>query len=319
MFLDIYFGEQLINSSANNSSFLEAFTGSILIYILVVFLFFYLIFLLFFFIKPLISKDPKKYYKKYLEIRGEMQRIDDLYQNKKINFEDYTYAQFNYAKEYEQIINYLCKFPEYKQKLKSYKLAYNKNREKREKELNKHTDKNDFVQKVNFLVGTLLSETKDYTVEEIKQAILDEGFNKDIANQVIVELKHEGAKFAAHIVNKNKKPSKFINFINKLFKTEDYYKNLKNKDHSIEESKKQISSYDKDQTTSIDIKSTIRSKDNNQNKPNFIAQGVTNFSKYNKVKKKDKSLLSKIFKNNRKPKVEEIKDIFDSIDSSLKK
>ena len=130
--LALYFGCNLAENVASDSKLYSIFTYNNLIIMLIVMFVILIISILVFLIIPKINKTPKKYYQRYLIVRKELDKIDELYARRKLSFENYAFTQFHYAKEYEHLIEYLSQFPEYKDKLKSYKLNYLRTQEQPE-------------------------------------------------------------------------------------------------------------------------------------------------------------------------------------------
>jgi hypothetical protein len=303
--LDLYYGDHLINAASKaQTSFFSGLFSSGYIYIIGIFLFFYIFFIITFFIRPLMKKNPLKYYKRYLEIREEMEKIDELYNKKKITFPDYSYAQFNYAKEYEMIIVFLSKFPEYKQRLESYQLKGSQVKVKQES----FEEKKDQVRlnQINFLTDLLLPKAKYYTEEEIEQAILDEGFNKEISYFVVNKLKRQGIEFGSEKLDKT---NKVVDLVNKIFPTKE-----------TEEGDLLGQTNE-----SIDLKKTVYSKPaNNSNYVNQI--DFSDSDNFNKDQEKNKESIFENLKNLLKPapkkkehSISEINDIFKDIEKSLNK
>lgn len=302
--LDLYYGDHLINTASNaQTSFFSGLFSSGYIYIIGVFLFFYIFFIITFFIRPLMKKNPLKYYNRYLEIREEMEKIDALYNQKKITFPDYSYAQFNYAKEYEALVVFLSKFPEYKQRLQSYKL------DGPEVNLKKNTseEKKDQVRlnQINFLTDLLLPKAKYYREEEVEQAILDEGFSKEVSYLVVNKLKRQGLEFGSE---KLEKTNKVIDLVNKIFPT---------KEPDLQNTPNQTNEY-------IDLKKTVYSKPvNNSNYVNQIDfSDSDNFKNQNENKESIFENLKNLLKPAPKKKehsISEINDIFKDIEKSLNK
>lgn len=302
--LDLYYGDHLINAVSNaQTGFFSGLFSSGYIYIIGVFLFLLFLVILTFFILPFIKKNPLKYYKRYLEIREEMGKIDELYNQKKITFPDYSYAQFNYAKEYEALVVFLSKFPEYKQRLQSYKL------DGPEVNIKKNTseEKRDQIRlnQINFLTDLLLPKAKYYKEEEVEQAILDEGFSKEVSYFVVNKLKRQGVEFGSE---KLEKTNKVIDLVNKIFPT---------KDPDLQKTPNQTNEY-------IDLKKTVYSKPVNNS--NYVAQidfsDSDNFKDQNEKKESIFENLKNLLKPAPKKKehsISEINDIFKDIEKSLNK
>lgn len=205
--LDIYFGQQIAENAVVHS-WVEIFNeASTYIYIGIIL--FLLIFLLSFLL-PKLFKSPKSYFKRYKQVREEMHKIDELYSTKKLSFEEYSFAQFHYAKEYEKIVKYLSQFPQYSSQLQSYKI---KEAESREKEYQKRNVDKSVLNDADFLFDLLRPYGKYYTKDEIRQVILDEGFNIDIANLVLEKLERVHINFGSET---KMDESKLVSILNSL-------------------------------------------------------------------------------------------------------
>ncbi len=318
MILNVYFGEQLLEKTAEFSLFIKSISSSAFFYFLLVFLIFFFICLYLFVIKPLFFKQsPEKAYKKYLYLREEMEKIDALYLQRDINFEDYVFAQFNYAKEYEQVIVLLSKYPEYKSKIKSYKIAHVKKQEEEEQKLSK--EEVFFRRNVNLLYNVLKPYTKYYSEEEIRQGVLDEGYDNKIADAIVSLFKKENIVFGSEVI---KKENKFVNLINKLFgsKKQDVPEK-QDKEPELVVIKEQPTPepvVKKQSQTRFSLDSTedkidINSLTKNQ-KQNFFEENNIDINSFKFVdQKENKSFFSKIFKKKKKPSVDEINNIFNDI------
>lgn len=291
IFLDVYFGQQIAENTINQSWLQTLNEFSTYIFL---FLFFILIMFLAAYLMPVLFRNPKSYFKRYKIIREEMSKIDQLYSKKEISFEEYSFAQFNYAKEYENIVLYLSKYPEYKVQLQSYKIKEVENRETENKSSKLEKSK---LNTIDFLFDLLRSHAKYYTKEEIEQAILDEGFTKDIAMSVLEKMENHNLPFASET---KMEQNKIINIINSLLS-----KNYENPPVKGEAS-------------------TINLGDLSKKKKNVFEEEKVSFNKYPSVKKEEtkKGLFESIknaFKS--KPKthtVSEINDIFVEIEKRLK-
>ena len=205
----------VLNSNSESFAFLESIKNnfnqvishSIFIYFLIFIGLLLILYFIFFLIQPLL-RDNQKLFEKYLLLRENMEEIDLQYNNKKINFVEYVSLQFNYAKEYEHIVNILVKDKFYAPKLKAYKFTEDKNKQEYE-----HQKKLDSVitKQVDNLFNILAPISKFYKEEEIKIAMIDEGFDKDIANLVVFKLKSANVKFNSEVPNKENKLSDFLN------------------------------------------------------------------------------------------------------------
>jgi hypothetical protein len=314
MILNIYYGEQLLEKSGA-VGFLDGMFTSVVFFIILIFGIFGIIFVYLFLIKPLVfKKNPEKIYNQYLLLRDEMEKIDTLYVKNQINFEDYVFAQFNNAKEYEQIIFLLSKFPQYKSKIKSYTIAYTKNQ--KEEETNSKEDII-FIKNVNWLYEILYPHTKYYTQDEIYQGILDQGYNQEIAQTVISKYLKDGVSFSSQIYYPEKKTAKFIN---KLFgyhtPTEENSSHTEKNINMKNDSEKTVSNISPDDKIDISLL-------NNKQKT-FFDEDSEDIQKFKFVEEKEKerrkSLLSKIFNKKKGPAtVDQINSIFKDIQKHIEK
>lgn len=210
--LDVYFGSKLaeeLSSEANTATIFNSnnlFILSVIIFVTLV------ITIIVFLIIPKINKTPKKYYQRYLLVRKELERIDELYAKRKLSFENYAYTQFHYAKEYEHIIEYLSQFPEYKSKLKSYKLNLLKQREADKlPELSEKEIKD--LETTNYFIKVLTPVAIYYRKEEIHQALLDEGYSKEISAGVIKGLEKADVDFNSKEITDNRKAIELVDVL----------------------------------------------------------------------------------------------------------
>lgn len=323
MILNLYSGEDLLEN-ADLISFFESISSSILFYFLLIFGIFLVIVLFVFVIKPLLFKqNPEQIYQKYKRLREDMERIDILYRQNKIGFEDYVFAQFNNAKEYEQVILLLSKYPEYQSKIKNYKIEYTKQKEVKESKLSK--EELMLMKKVSLLYNVLSPFVKYYTKNELIQGVLDEGYNLKVANALVNRFSQNNLIFAAE---HRKRESKTAKVINKMF-------GVKEQEEVIEKPVKKIpdvqekqpktieETYVKEKPTpykgykdfdsleeSIDISSL-----NQKEKPNVFEEktDVKSFKFIDNVEKRQ-SFFSRLFKKKpKKPTVDQINDIFKDI------
>jgi hypothetical protein len=305
MILNIFYGEQLVNSSGM-TSFFDSIFSSVFFYFLIILGIFLIFFLYLFLIKPILfKKNPDKIFKRYLLLREDMQRIDELFIRKQINFEDYVFAQFNNAKEYEQIIFVLSKFPEYKSKVKSYTIAYSKEQEQEEKKYSEEDRL--FLKNVNWLYETLYPHTKYYTKDEIRQGILDEGYDVKIANTVLSKFEKDQVSFSTEIYYPQKKAATFIN---KLFGYHEHPIQIKPDQENVP------NKYDSEER--IDLSRF------GQKQKNVFDEERLDIKKVKFVEEKEKerrlNLLSKIFqKKKTTPTVNQINNIFKDIQKHINK
>ncbi|MFA5746144.1 MAG: hypothetical protein WCX82_03775 [archaeon] len=298
IFLDVYLGSKLAESISSDTTISNLFTYNNLFYLGIFLIGTFFIFFVSFFLIPKLFRNPQNYFKRYIVIREEMANIDELYTRKKMSFEDYSFAQFHYAKEYEHIIVYLSKFPQYKEKLQSYKISVVKIRETEESKLN-NTDKQQ-LSTINYYVDLLRNPAVFYQKKEIYQAFLDEGYIPDIAEKVVSKLEDMGVEFASQDKDENHKINDLVN--------------------SLLASKKSELNYNFN--TSINLKDLSTNK---KTSPNF-GETTTTFSKLSKSKTENKdekplfwSTVKGIFKSKERPHtVTEINDIFKDIETTLK-
>ncbi len=311
--LDIYFGGELAETLTSSSIIVKIFTLTNLIYF-GVFIFLILgISILVFAILPRVLKTPEKYFKRYLLVREELERIDNLYSRKKMSYEDYSFAQFHYAKEYEQIIIYLSNFPEYKSKLQSYKLTAVKVREDQESKLSPEQIKN--LETTNYFFDLLKPRAPYYQKGEIYQAILDEGYNKEIAKGIVDKLDASGVEFDSKEKEGERRVIDLVDTIIAARQSMAPKKVIDNKSKPIETAKPLESA-----KTSMDLKDLAKPK---TQEPSF-GENTTTFSKYSdyrlvKTKKTFIESIKHIFKPKEKPHtISEINDIFKDIEKTIK-
>lgn len=338
--LDLYYGNQLVDNLAESDAFPKIFNLNTLIF-LISFLFFILLLSVFIFIiMPRLSKNPKKYYERYLTVRQELEKIDELYARRKMSFSEYSFTQFHYAKEYEYIIDYLSNFPEYKSKLKNYKLtiARLKNTDTETKLTDKEKKEQDTI---NHFVKVLMLPAVYYKKTEIYQALLDEGYSKEISERIVNKLAQLDVEFDSKEITQNRKAIELVDVLleAKNKKKEEAIELESQKETGlplsvIDTDKKQIDETKspsskiiftnpndvkiQDASTTIDLKELDRSKNR---KPNSGEPVI--YSRYDdkKVIVEKKSVISSIFgtaKSHSTPSVSEINDIFKNIEKKLK-
>ncbi|MFH0905986.1 MAG: hypothetical protein V1824_01455, partial [archaeon] len=268
-FIDIYFGDKLLEK-ANLGSFIPSVMQQSLIYVIIAIAGLYIFFVIFTFILPYFRRNPKILYTRYLQVKERLEEVDNLYTLGKLSFEDYTYSQFNYTKELELIIKQLSKFSDYKSKISSYTVSYSKKLNLDKKE--------DDIRVIDFLFELLFSQAKYYNKEEIRQAILDEGFSKDISDAVTYQLEKAGAKFNSEGKVDN---NKVVNFINQLFGKDNTTINANNNSISKNtENKKEISA-----SNTKDTAATISNNKNLNQKPITVTSEKLNLTKIKELPK----------------------------------
>lgn len=220
--LAYYSGSKLAENIAFDSKLSAIFNINNLVIFLVVMIIVLTISIFVFLILPEINKTPKKYYQRYLKVREELEKIDKLYARRKLSFENYAFTQFHYAKEYEHLIDYLSQFPEYKDKLKSYKLNHLKTNTKTER-LSEEEKKNAEI--INYFIRVLAPVAVYYRKNEVYQAILDEDFSKTIADGIINGLEKLEVKFNSKVLSENRKGIDLVDEL--IYKKQDKNKQKK--------------------------------------------------------------------------------------------
>ncbi len=237
MLLNI-FSELINNFNSNiNSNFYDAipldfiFVFIIVIFILASFL------LISFILVPIFRSSPKRLFKKYLLLRDELERIDNLYSQKKILFDEYVSMQFLNIQEYYSIIKILSKNPEFKSKLKVYSLKkndsdLNKNKVEKPRPLSKE----DILEKqINKLCDVLKGKANKFSKEDVYSVLLYEGFDERIINSVLKRLLNSGVTFSQKSTSDKKDLSLFLN---NLFDGQGVSKNLSTSESILLDDKK---------------------------------------------------------------------------------
>lgn len=326
--LDIYFGSQLADNLSESDAYSKIFNINNMT-LFVTFLFIILIITIFVFvILPKTSKNPKRYFERYLKVRQELERIDQLYARRKMSFKEYSFTQFHYAKEYEHIVEYLFQFPEYKSKLRNYKITAT-NSIKSEPNIKKGYNTADYFVRILEPVAVY------YKKSEIYQALLDEGYSKEISETVVNKLEEQGTAFNTKEITEDRKSIELVDVLleekNKKKEKQLPYSSLtavKNKSDKQEiliapESKIILNNKNDikitEAPTIIDLKDLDKSKSET---PEF-EEKIT-YSKYSeeKAENKKKGLFksfSGIFKPQKNPSISDINDIFKNIEEKLKK
>ena len=235
-------------------------------------------------------KNPETYFERYKVIREEIAKVDSLYLKKELSFEEYTFALFNYAKEYEIIVSFLSKYPEYKSKLQSYVIKGVS------QESNIRSPDRKKQDTVDYLFDLLRAQKKYYSRSEIRQALLDEGFERNITELVLTKLDNYTVGYESDI---KEDKSKIIDMINSLLSKQE---------------KPEI----RKEAENIDLSDLSKKK-----KSVFDNEPIT-FEKYpTKIKEEKKETVLSSIKNlfKSKPKVHtvsEINDVFADIEKRLK-
>lgn len=287
--LDVYFVQQATGETSISSLF-DILNNPVLIYVFLIIFGVILLFFLIFFIMSKF-KNPASYYERYKVIREEIAKVDDLYLKKKLSFEDYTFALFNYAKEYELIVSFLSKYPEYKPKLQSYTL-----KSVFPKENYTNTEEKKKQERIFFFADLLRPHIKYYSRTEIEQALLDEGFTRDIAILILNKLDTFNLKYGTE---SKAERNAVVNIINSLLSKQEKPELYKG-------------------TSSFDL------SDLSKKKKNVFDNEPVTFEKYPvKAKIEEKktflSSITGIFKTKEKEhSVSEINDVFADIERRLK-
>lgn len=291
IFLDVYFAQQFAENAGNTSisAIFDVFTKSNLVYIIVIIFGLILVFFLIFYLFSKF-KNPETYFERYKVIREEIAKVDSLYLKKELSFEEYTFALFNYAKEYEIIVSFLSKYPEYKSKLQSYVIKGVPQKSNIRSPDRKKQDT------VDYLFDLLRAQKRYYSRSEIRQALLDEGFERNITELVLTKLDNYTGGYESDI---KEDKSKIIDMINSLLSKQE---------------KPEI----RKESENIDLSDLSKKK-----KSVFDNEPIT-FEKYpTKIKEEKKETVLSSIKNlfKSKPKVHtvsEINDVFADIEKRLK-
>lgn len=291
IFLDVYFAQQFAENAGNTSisAIFDVFTKSNLVYIIVIIFGLILVFFLIFYLFSKF-KNPETYFERYKVIREEIAKVDSLYLKKELSFEEYTFALFNYAKEYEIIVSFLSKYPEYKSKLQSYVIKGVP------QESNIRSPDRKKQDTVDYLFDLLRAQKRYYSRSEIRQALLDEGFERNITELVLTKLDNYTGGYESDI---KEDKSKIIDMINSLLSKQE---------------KPEI----RKESENIDLSDLSKKK-----KSVFDNEPIT-FEKYpTKIKEEKKETVLSSIKNlfKSKPKVHtvsEINDVFADIEKRLK-
>ena len=291
IFLDVYFAQQFAENAGNTSisAIFDVFTKSNLVYIIVIIFGLILVFFLIFYLFSKF-KNPETYFERYKVIREEIAKVDSLYLKKELSFEEYTFALFNYAKEYEIIVSFLSKYPEYKSKLQSYVIKGVP------QESNIRSPDRKKQDTVDYLFDLLRAQKRYYSRSEIRQALLDECFERNITELVLTKLDNYTGGYESDI---KEDKSKIIDMINSLLSKQE---------------KPEI----RKESENIDLSDLSKKK-----KSVFDNEPIT-FEKYpTKIKEEKKETVLSSIKNlfKSKPKVHtvsEINDVFADIEKRLK-
>jgi hypothetical protein len=238
------FNENLKDSFLNAISLDFVFIFIIVIFILIIFLVFS------FLILPLFKPSPAKLYRKYLYFRDEMKRIDALYSQKKIIFDEYVSMQFVNAQEYYRVVKLLSLDPNYKSKLQSYTLKDNSDKSSSytpsQNTSRKLTPEELLRKQASKICDVLTPKANNYSKEDIYSVLLYEGFEDTLIRAVLKELLNRNvifAKFASSTENKKDLSLFLDDLING--KGAANFKNI-NTSESISFEKKEANSFFKD-------------------------------------------------------------------------
>jgi len=166
-------------------------------------------------ILPLFKKSSKRLYKRYLFLRDEMKRVDTLYSQKKIIFDEYVSLQFQNAQEYYQIVKILSSDPKFKSKLQSYTLQDNLSNPKPPSRKPLTKEEKD-LQQIEKLTSVLKPRASDFTKEDIYSVLLYEGFEENIIQSVLKALVSQNVTFSKISSTENKKD--LSSFLDNLIK-----------------------------------------------------------------------------------------------------
>jgi len=345
--IEFYSGDSLVSDSVKQS-LIDTLPNNFLLYILFGLLLIYFIFILFYFIITVAKKNPVKLFNKYKEIRAQVEKVDDLYTNKKLSYAEYVSLQFDAAKEYERVTSILVKYPEYKSKIASYNLIASTSKDivdNVSKQKQSLAVSRDNQKQIDALYKILLPKAKYYTEDEIMLALRDESFSKEIACNVINKIKETGIVFGSQV---QVKTNRVVEFVNTLFASKT--KNIDIDEELVERNKQRIETERKTSETTknkqsteknqlskptsvlkpkgeiIDIKEIVSSS---KDKSNSQLQPTIDFYKIEErrsISKKQKGgfiaalkvLLFGVPKEQKIHSVDEINDIFKDIEQAIK-
>lgn len=246
MILNIFNDLVVIYNENIKDSFLNAISlDFVFIFIIVIFaLILFLVFIVL--ILPLFKPSPAKLYRKYLYFRDEMKRVDALYSQKKIIFEEYVSQQFINAQEYYRVVKILSSDPNYKKKLQSYTLQDNFDKSKSVPSSSsiKLTSEEIRLKQINKLCEILKPRASLYSKEDIYSVLLYEGFEESLIRAVLKQLINENVLFSKQSSSNRQDLSLFLNDLIKG-KEAANFKNI-NTSESISFEKKEANSFFKD-------------------------------------------------------------------------
>lgn len=207
-----------------NSVFNDDFYSAVpldYIFIITIAIFILTIFLVFItLILPLFKPSSSKLYKRYLFLRDEMKKIDKIYSNRQITFDEYVSMQFLNAQEYYKIVKILSRDDNFKSKLQSYTLQDNYNKSyapapRASKAIKPLTKEEVRTKQIDKLSKMLKPKADKYTKEDIYGALVYEGFERGFILDVLKKLVSLGVKFSekqAALENKNELSDSINNF-----------------------------------------------------------------------------------------------------------
>ncbi len=245
MILNIFNDLVVIYNENIKDSFMNAISlDFVFIFIIVIFaLILLLVFIVL--ILPLFKPSPAKLYRKYLYFRDEMKRVDALYSQKKIIFEEYVSQQFINAQEYYRVVKILSSDPNYKTKLQSYTLQDNQDKSKSVvSSTRKLTTEEMRLKQINKLCEVLKPKAAFYSKEDIYSVLLYEGFEEGLIREVLKQLINQNVVFSKQSSSNRQDLSLFLNDLIKG-KGAANFKNI-NTSESISFEKKETNSFFKD-------------------------------------------------------------------------
>lgn len=238
-----------------------------------------------------------------------MKKIDELFSKKKLLYKEYLSLQLVNAQEYYKLIKILSEHPDYKDKLKPYKLKEVIPQPLFErKEKTKPLSKQELSTKqINKLCDFLKPLSKKYTKKDIYETLGSEGFDQNIIESVLKKLETQGFIFAKTTLSKphQKELSTSLNqFI--TGKDSQYFRNIKTSESfSLEQKEKGLFSDNikrkdfaiidiEEDITDIDPTKAIHTK--KQKKPSFFKR-IFSFKKKKKTKDVNVDDVDQILKN----------------------
>lgn len=295
-------------------SFLNAISLDF-IYISIFIIFLLVIFLLFsFLILPLFKPSPERLYRKYLFFRDEMKRIDLLYSQKKIIFEEYVSMQFINAQEYYKVVKLLSSDKNYKSKLQAYTLQDNQLKSNNYQTTTRKLNSEEIFEKQkNKLCDILRPKVSNYSKEDIYSVLLYEGFDDNLIKAVLRKLISENVIFSkSSNTSENKKDLSL--FLNDLIRGKEAanFKNLKTSE-SISFEKRDRDDFFKDDLKRKELNfNSIDEVDYTFKKEELIIPEKPSFFKrlFSVFKKKEEPTKS--------PSITEVDNILKNIEKELK-